>query len=150
MAITKLSQASALNPGADLWVIPNTQHSKLSHRIDWYLNFQFLKNELYSPKTTAAILTNILNECEIEPPNSKRKKNDGLLIGSEKLLPNRWVVQFPYTNNLENWCKKIIHTWEGLGKPTLRIFLPTGLSAGEFQSIWDQTQSFNDFTVVVD
>jgi hypothetical protein len=150
MAITILSQASSLNPGADLWIIPDETSSKFSQKIDWYMNFQFLKNQLHTKRSINNELRFILNECELSPITSAEAKHPGLLVSSSELLPNRWILQIPYSQNTESWCQFIIQIWQGLKQPTLRIFLPTGLSTGDFQRIWGQIQSFNDFSIVVD
>lgn len=150
MALTVLSQANSLNPGADLWIIPTLENSKSAQRLDWYMNFQITRSSLHQAPDLSADLKQILQNCRLPVANYKGEAQEKLMFDSSNLLPNRWLVMVSDSSNFQDWTEQISHIWTNLRKPTLRVFLPTGLSSGDFQKIWKQTQSFDDFSVVVD
>lgn len=153
MPIATLSQASCMNTGADLWVLPPLRQSKAAQKLDWYLNFQFSRSSLHQSAEIQSPMKKLLEKTGLPLQfwsKSDKKDSTQLLISSSKLLPNRWAVQIENPDDLESWCKAISQVWSGLNSPSLRVFLPTGLSAGDFQKVWKQTQSFDDFTIVLD
>ena len=147
--MTLLSANNSTNAGADLWVIPDFEHSRIAAKLDWYLNFQLTRSMNRTPKLLGEELLSLLRKCNL-PEIHYNKATGKLLIHSSQLLPNRWVVQLSQTKGLEEWCQSIHASWLGLRKPSLRVFLPTGLSSGEFQKAWKQLESFDDFSAVVD
>ena len=149
MSLTILTQASSLNPGADLWVIPALPVSRSAQKIDWHLNLQLSKSTLHQTKSLDNKLKSILNKCEL-PESRFTQSPDRLLVSTALLLPNRWVLQLSGSSEFPKWCGSIAEVWTSLRKPTLRVFLPTGLSAASFQKSWKEKYSFDDFSVVVD
>jgi hypothetical protein len=150
MPITNLSHASLLNPGADLWVTPELECSKLTQRLDWLVNLQLTRAALHVPVQISEQIKSISAQCDLDSPNFRTEKNSSLLISTSHLLPNRWIVQIPESKDLKQWCTKISITWESLNKPSLRIFLPSGISTGDFTASWKELQSFDDFTLIAD
>jgi hypothetical protein len=148
--MTVLTHASSTNSGADLWVLPDIKKSRQFATMDWYLNFQMTRATGRTVQELPAELSNILQKCELPKKDFHYKANDRLLIGSSALLPNRWVLQLSFKDDLSNWCSQISEIWTQLRKPSFRVFLPTGLSAGDFQTTWKQIHSFDDFSIVVD
>lgn len=149
MPVTVLSQASSYNPGSDLWIVPEIDNSRATQKLDWYLNFQLNKFLRHPSALMSTKLYDVLEKCEI-PVEHYQTKAPRYMIGSEKLLPNRWVLSLGGSSDFSTWVEEISKIWTELGKPSLRVFLPTGLSAGEFRSLWSRIQTFDDFTVVVD
>jgi hypothetical protein len=150
MPVTVLSQASAFNPGAELWILPDLEKSPWTAKLDWYLNFQISKASRHQdPK-----LSNFLREVEKETEQAAVTKiqipEAPLMIVSEEHLPNKWVVILPHAENFEAWVEKISSVWTGLQRPGLRIFLPPGQNAGQLQKFWQKHQDFQEFTVVLD
>ncbi len=148
--MTLLTQSSSTNFGADLWIIPKFENSRAASRLDWYLNFQLTRSTAKIPKVLNEELTSLLKNCGLTEAHYHQGTSGKLLISSSQLLPNRWVVQLENSENLNDWCSRIAEIWAGLRKPTLRVFLPTGLSSGDFLTTWKQSQSFDDFSIVVD
>lgn len=145
-----LSKASALNPGHELWVSPDDLNSKWSQRLDWYLNFQIAKARAHRAATRQAPLEEILNEIEWTPETFAVAANEPLLISCAGLLTSRWVALVPQADDLTAWIQKVERLWRGLGRPPLRVFLPTGLQAGTFSEEWKRHVGTDDLSVVLD
>ena len=150
MALSVLSQASALNPGSDLWIVPDAGNSRWSVKIDWYLNFQICKAERHVSRALPEFVSDVLSETGLEKPALKYSPQAPLLIPSENLLPNKWVAVLPLHKNYTQWVSDIARTWASLHNPTLRVFLPPGQNAGSFNELWQSHHKFEDFTVVLD
>ena len=148
--MTLLTQNSSTNIGADLWIIPELEKSHSASKLDWYLNFQLTRSTAKVSKSLSEDLVLLLRKCGLPESHYNQDTRGKLLINSSQLLPNRWVVQLENSADLHSWCDQIGEIWTGLRKPTLRVFLPTGLTSGEFLSAWKQSQSFDDFSLVVD
>jgi hypothetical protein len=150
MALSVLSQAGALNPGSDLWVVPQLGKSQWTAKLDWYLNFQLCKSSRHVSPQVPVYLNEVIKEAELEKFYRPVVKTAPLMIASEPLLPNKWVVVVPWDDNLNSWTESIFQVWTGLNQPTMRIFLPPGQSTGTLQQSWVKHHSFQDFTVVLD
>jgi hypothetical protein len=150
MSTHVLSRASALNPGADLWIVAHLELSHWTAELDWYLNFQLCKASRHQSAKTMGFLNEVTQMTELDKFELPSLNNAPLMIPSEMLLPNKWVVVMPGTTNFESWIKDIFKVWSDLNRPSLRVFLPPGLSSGAFQQAWIQHISVQDFTVVLD
>ncbi|MEK2687972.1 hypothetical protein [Bdellovibrio sp. GT3] len=150
MALNVLSQAGALNPGSDLWVVPQLGKSQWTGKLDWYLNFQLCKSSRHNSANVPVFLNEVIKETEMQKFYRPVANSAPMMIATESLLPNRWVVVVPWDDNLGSWCESISQVWSGLQQPTLRVFLPPGQSTGNFQQAWSKLQSFQDLTVVLD
>jgi len=139
-----------MNSGADLWVIPNIEKSKSAQKLDWYMNFQISRAKEHKTSELSSEMKKILAKCGTSEIQIKKNNSNTIMFDSSHLLPNRWLVVVPENKQSTNWIDQIAQIWVDLRKPTLRVFLPTGLSSGEFQKIWRENQTFDDFTVVVD
>ncbi|KHD89435.1 MAG: hypothetical protein OM95_03470 [Bdellovibrio sp. ArHS] len=148
MALSVLSQASAFNPGAELWIVPDLEKSQWTARLDWYLNFQVSKASRHVSPALPSYLQEVLTETEL--PQFAVKTTQPLMISSEELLPNKWVVIIPWQDDLNTWITQGFEIWHKLKEPSLRLFLPPGQSAGRVQQEWQTHHSFEDFTVVLD
>lgn len=144
-----ISQASALNPGADLWIVPDLNHSKWTSKIDWYLNFQIVKATRRESPRISPFLNEVLENTGLSVPNFKTELAP-LLIQSQSLLPNKWVLVVDYTNDMQSWVTQIAKVWEDLQRPSLRIFLPSGQSASPLSESWFESLDFQEVTVVLD
>jgi hypothetical protein len=150
MPLMTLNQANSLNPGADLWIVPELTQSKGAHKLDWYLNFQLTRATFHKTKDLSAEMKSILVKCDLTEQHFQQKQQPRLMVDSSHLLPNRWLVQVYSAKDFTAWVATIAEIWSGLRKPSMRIFLPTGLSSGEFQKLWHKHHSFDDFSIVVD
>ena len=150
MSVSVLSQASALNPGSDLWIVPDLERSRWTAKLDWYLNFQICKASRHHSPKLPEFVGHVLRETEQGFPNVSLTADSPLMISSSDLLPNKWVLVVPWTENMSAWTEKVVKTWRDLKEPSLRIFLPPGQSAGSLQQQWQMHQASQEFTVVLD
>lgn len=150
MSIGVLSQASAFNPGSDLWIAPDLEKSPWTAKLDWYLNFQICKASRHRRRELSQYLTEVLNETEMTSSTVISSTEQPLMIASEKLLPNKWVVLVPWDDDMTQWTQEIFKVWKNLNEPTLRIFMPPGQSTGGLQMAWQSLHPSQDFTVVLD
>lgn len=150
MALSVLSQASALNPGSDLWIVPDLEKSQWTAKLDWYLNFQICKASRHVSAEIPSFVTEVVNETGLQKPVVPQAKVDALMIASGNLLPNKWVVVLPWNEDLSLWTSHIFEIWKKLQEPTLRVFLPPGQSTGSLQVVWQTHHTFEEFTVVLD
>lgn len=150
MAISVLSQASALNPGSDLWIVPDLEKSQWTAKLDWYLNFQICKASRHHTHSLPAYLKEVLVETELEKKSLRTKDTAPLMIASSELLPNKWVVILPWQGDLSAWTSQVFEIWQKLKEPTMRVFLPPGQSTGNLQLAWKTHHEVQDFTVVLD
>ena len=145
MALNEISQASSLNPGADLWVVPERQNSKLARKIDWYLNFQITRSAQHETKILPPQVSEILKKSGLEDldwveQNASTKK-ESLLILSAAAFPNRWVMVVRESKNFEKWIENIYERWLKMSSPSLRVFLPIGVSGTQFENAWRKARN---------
>lgn len=147
---TLLNSASALKPGNDLWIVPDKKNSKWSKKLDWYLNFQMLKHERNKSPDLDPELANILKASGLPEFQTNLKSDSPLMISAPNLLPSKWFIVIPYSENTKDWVEKIQTTWKGLNHPSFRIFLPQGVQVHEFQQQWEKKNEFQDYSCVLD
>lgn len=150
MALSVLSQASAFNPGSDLWIMPDLEMSPWTAKLDWYLNFQICKASRHQTKETPAPINSIIEETGLPREDVSAGSRGSLMIASAHLLPNKWVVILPWNEDLGKWTQEIHKIWANLKEPSLRVFLPPQQSASNLQLAWQKHQSSEEFTVVLD
>lgn len=150
MTFSVLSQASAFNPGSDLWIMPDLETSNWTAKLDWYLNFQICKSSRHVAPKLPAFLKDVISETGLEKKFIAPDPKAPLMIASEELLPNKWVVIIPWDNDIVQWSTKSFEIWQKLNEPSIRVFLPPGQSTGNLESTWHSRESFQDFTVVLD
>lgn len=150
MALSVLSQASAFNPGSDLWVMPDLEKSNWTAKLDWYLNFQICKSSRHVSPKLPLFIKEVIAETGLEKNFIPSSPKQPLMISSAELLPNKWVVIIPWDKDMAQWSSQSYEIWQKLGEPSLRIFLPPGQNTGGLQSAWHSRESFQDFTVVLD
>lgn len=150
MALSVLSQASAFNPGSDLWIMPDLEKSNWTAKLDWYLNFQICKSSRHVSPNVPTFLKEVISETGLDKKIIPSNPKFPLMIASENLLPNKWVVMIPWDNDIAQWASQSFEIWQKLKEPSIRVFLPPGQNAGSLQSTWHSRESFQDFTVVLD
>lgn len=119
---------SALTSGCDLWLAPDTRHSKWTERLDWYLGFQIRRAIDRVSSRASAKLEQIMRENEIEVENNSVAADAPLLISSSHYLPNTSVVILEFHASLETWLGECQSVWHSLGRPSVRVFLPDSVS----------------------
>lgn len=150
MALIVLSINQAFNPGAELWVVPDFDHSQIATKLDWYNGFLAGKMSRKGPKKMASDLVDILNETELPQFEYHIQTQDSILVPTQSKFPNRWTAFIPYNGDLDNWCIRINKLYLNLKNPTLRIFLPTDLSLSAFTETWRSISSIEDLSIVLE
>ena len=150
MSSSTLSQASRFNPCADLWLVPPIEQSHHTLQIDWYLNFQISQAQHKTQMQPSEELKLILQQTELGLASQISFSPRTLMISAINCLPCRWVVVVDNSKDLKSWTKDLFSTWQKLGSPSLRIFLPPQASMNDLFSHWRDLSSFEDFTVVLD
>lgn len=150
MAIQFLSQASAFNSGADLWVTAEKIDSTFGPLMDWYLNFQIAKSTIHQTAVRSQVIEKILLDSELPTPQIKTAPTQSLMICAENLVPAKWIIIFPRKQDLTLWCQEIYDRWKGLNFPSIRIFLPTGTTPAEFEKVWLAVGGTDQISVVAD
>lgn len=146
-----LSQASALNPGCDLWVAADAAHSRWTLRLDWCLGFQILRSQRHRREKPAASLLETVNLADLGWVETPVSSGAPLLIAAHPSLPARWVAAVPIDDgDLASWTARIHELWKGLGRPSLKVFLPTGLAAGSFTEEWKRLAEGAELSLVLD
>lgn len=148
MTIQELSQAGALTAGADLWFVPALNQSHWTNHIDWYLNFQFVKAKLHQRKELSPHLKELSEDWEFPLEEIDLSMNRDLLISSRKLLPNQFTVQVEYDGNLNTWIERLLSIWKSLKRPSLRVFLPEGVSRSDFEKATEGIEDPEHITVI--
>jgi hypothetical protein len=150
LGIAILDLATAFNPGADLWCSADLASSLSSHRLDWYLNFQIAKSQNHKPPAFEQPLEEVLTQTLVSSFTKPLNDYDALLIPSASFVPARWVLILDYNKSLSNWVRKIHQHWSLLNFPSLRVFLPSGVSITDFSNIWSSLEDKNEISVVTD
>ena len=148
MPIRTLSSHTALVPGADLWIISDLHSSDWTQRLDWYLNFQITKAKSHQTPGLSDEQIDSLKEWELPIYEKGLRQNDvPLMISTEELLPNRQTVILPYNGDITAWLSEAEEIWKSLKKPSVRFFLPDGISKAETVRQW-QIPETADISVV--
>lgn len=118
-------------------MIGDLDRSKWARKIDWYLNFQLTRAEPHQPVSISSELNQILEEWEVEaPPRIELPHSAPLMVASASLLPNTTTVQVPLNEKTEAWVLSCHRIWTDLGRPSLRVFLPSSVSEAAFEKHW--------------
>lgn len=132
----------ALLAGADLWVVADLAHSSWARKIDWYLNFQILRSETHRPARPSPELEQVLAQADLTyhdlaPVETVDSPSSPLLVASSDRLPNHAVLVLPFdVRKARDWVVKIHEKWSRLDEPSLRVYLPAGMTEAEFASHW--------------
>lgn len=116
-----LSSVQALQPGAEIWILPTPHESPWSARIDWYLNFQLSRGLKNQSAHRSPVLEKLLDEIKWALPADVQIKHAPLLIATMGRLPAEWIL-VP-----ERWdqADKIFEPTLGLKRQHLRVFAPS-------------------------
>lgn len=142
-----LPEANALNPGANLWILPDSKASNWTLKINWYSNFQFLKASKKKNLKMSADLKKLIDDYHCDQISIKTDKTAPLMVATNSFLPNNQTVLIPYTDEPRSWAIKCHYIWKKLGSPSLRLFLPKQISASSLNSLWPQQDPLNEETL---
>lgn len=149
MPILPLNQLSALSAGADLWICPDLDHSKWTHEIDWSINHQIRKSEHHKMQVLGPEIKGLLYENQMALLDVPASSQD-LMIATHMQLPNRWILITAWNGQLTKWCGHVVKQWERLQYPSLRLFLPHGVTTSEIARELQKLTDHQDLTVVLD
>lgn len=149
MSIKVLSQATALNPGHDLWAFPQMEKSKWAQNLDWYQNFAWTKAIEQKKKELSPELLRIIKEEEVKLPKLNLKKQPPLMVATSSYFPNQQNLQLPFSvEKRDQWVDELKAIWEQLLHPKMRIFLPKDISPEEFEAIWSDPKTHDKLSIV--
>lgn len=149
MPILSLNHLSALSAGADLWVCPDLQNSKWTQELDWHLNHQIRKGIRHKTPVLGPEIKGLLYENQL-PWTDVAIASQDLLLPTTLQLPNRWVLVIGWNGNLKKWLQQVVGQWDHLQKPTVRLFLPKGVSNSDAAREWQNLSDHQDLTLVLD
>jgi hypothetical protein len=147
--ILPVNKFTALSAGADLWIMPDRQNSHWTQEIDWYLNHIIQNSEKHPSQKMSQNVRGLLFENQIVL-NDITSPNSDVLIAAQHQLPTQWVIMKPWNGQLNKWLVQINEHWKSLKYPSLRLFLPTGISVSECSREWQKISEIQDFSVVLD
>ncbi|MDZ4661678.1 MAG: hypothetical protein SGJ18_08665 [Pseudomonadota bacterium] len=136
MPYTVLTRMTAFSSGADLWIVPDINHSQWSQKIDWEVGFQAARAKGYVPPETPLAIKEIATELKIKMEDFRQTKAAPLLLATENHLPNKMTVFIQVPKNKSQWVMAASEIWKQLNFPELRVFLPEGVDVDEFKSAW--------------
>lgn len=145
-----LSTASAFSSGHDLWVVSDRTHSRWALRLDWYLNFQMLQGERRKSHQLAEPVKALLEESGLPQPRTSITESAPLLISADGRLPARWVLFLPMDGASDEWVNRLASVWTKLQKPSMRVFLPTGVDGLPFTEEWKKHSSLENCALILD
>lgn len=149
MPILPLNHLSAFSAGADLWICPDIGNSKWTQELDWHLNHQILKGTRHKIPVLGPDMKGLLYENQMAWTDVVTPYDD-LLISTGLQLPNRAVMIVAWNGQLKKWCQHIVDQWSRMQYPSLRLFLPKGVSTSEVSREWQNLSDHQDLTVVLD
>ena len=150
-----LSQSTALLPGSDLWVLPQYEESSWTGTIDWMMNFIILKNIRHQKQELQTAMKQLLQETEFPPVETAADSHhaDMLLVLSEKLVPNRWVIHAPVSKGdpkaIKNWIKQILLSAKSLHALSVRVFIPKSIPQADLIPLFDQELKYMKYAVEI-
>lgn len=148
MNVQTVPNATALSPGKETWVLPSLNQSRWTQKVDWYLNFILTRAQQHEVKGFDSKLSHIVNDNELPLGPITVPDDAAFLLGSESRLPNKQTVVIPYADDIEKWIHKAHEVWSGLNQPSVRIFLPTELSADDFKNHWPKNTDETTIEIV--
>lgn len=150
MSVQHLDALTALSPGADLWIVADLVNSQWSRKIDWYLNFQLLRAEPRQRRELSAELRRVVDEWDYEVPQIEVPDPAPLMVASSDLLPNSQTVLIPVVQDKDSWVQACHKVWVGLGRPNVRIFLPSSVPSRQFEDRYARIWPSEDQTATVE
>jgi hypothetical protein len=130
----------ALSAGAEVWVVPEIEKSGWTKRVDWALGFQIAKAEPHNTVVLSEALKALMDEVEFDLRPVRVAKDAPMMFATEGRLPNRMTLRILVSDTDKEWVRQTKSVWEGLKRPSLRVFLPIGMSPAEFSKVWGDPQ----------
>jgi hypothetical protein len=148
MSFTVLTRMTAFSPGANLWIVPDINHSYWSQKIDWEVGFQAARAKGYSPPEAPTPIKEITSDLDVKLDDFRQDKTAPLLLASENFLPNKMTVFLHVKKDKSDWVVAASEIWKQLNFPELRVFLPEGIEVSEFKLAWPNPGFDREITLV--
>lgn len=131
-----LDQLTAFSPAADLWILPDLENSDWARKIDWYLNYQIQRSLPHRPAEFSKDLVEVIERSEFIAPTVIIDPEAPLMVSCADLVPAKQAVVVPAKTTEGDWVSTCHRVWVGLGRPSVRVFLPKKLGPSSFQKLW--------------
>ncbi len=133
--------------GQDLWIVSQKMPSSFFQKLDWLSNFQLSKSIRHESQKRGPALEEWIETTELSVPAQLDSSRSPLVLSFNDLLPCRWLIYLQF-ESLDSWTQQILPLWQGLGKPSLRMFLPEGEEPNALMNLWKPHDPIEEFTVV--
>ncbi len=151
-----LNQSTALLPGSDLWVVPQYEESVWTGTIDWMMNFIILKNIRHARKNLQPEMNKLIEQTEFPSPKAPLDSihSNILLILSDRLVPNRWVIHAPIEAKgdpklVQTWIKQILVAAKSLKAMSIRVFIPKSIPQTDLIPLFDRELKYMKYGVEI-
>lgn len=131
----RLQNANALSAGSDLWLLPDLANSAWAQKIDWHVNFQLSKARRHMFPRHSPEMISLIQTVQTEMYNFEISPSAPLLVSTQNLLPNRYLMMLPFHGPLLKWQEKAAKIWQDLDRPSLRIFFPDSVTQNVFSGL---------------
>lgn len=148
MAVQNLYKSKAFEPGSELWISPQADHSELTKDLNWYSNFLLSKMLKHKSPDLSENLIKRLQENHLEVLLKKVETKDTYLASTSKYFPNKMLLMKNYNENLQDWLKTCHESWIQLQKPSVRFFMPKDTTKDDFNKYWPDKSPANDISLV--
>ncbi|HVK62673.1 MAG TPA: hypothetical protein VM432_14035 [Bdellovibrionales bacterium] len=135
-----VDQLEAFSPSSQVWLVPDLEHSEWTKKIDWYLNYQIKRSTPHTPALFSKELEEVIARSEFESPTVRLDPQAPMMIACEKLVPAAQTVVVPFKTDAD-WISTCHRVWVGLARPSVRIFLPRGMTMAGFTKVWPKQDS---------
>ncbi len=144
MGLQILNRAQAFGPGSQLWFISSMSMSDgeaaqptpspLISKINWYLNFQLTRAYHHKGLPLSSELKAIISEHGLPDFHKPVDSPHPLMLVAHEQFQTQAIIDVPINKKKMEWPTQIHQIWSNLGKPSLRIFLPSDFPADEFST----------------
>jgi hypothetical protein len=148
LSLQTVFRAKGLGPGNDLWVVPEPDQSSDCRKIDWYLNFQITKALRFKPQPLPSEIAAVMTQNEWQDFYVPSKASRTIMIAADRFLPAKSVVLVPRGTSSMDWLNQTKSVWAALGRPSVRVFLPSDCDIDTAKSIWANQDPFEMITLV--
>ncbi|MES2857076.1 MAG: hypothetical protein V4692_14505 [Bdellovibrionota bacterium] len=145
-----LDQLTAFTPDAQIWMIPDLENSAWTKKIDWYLNYQIQRSLPHRPASFSKDLADVIEKSEFDAPTLRLDPESPLMIACETLLPAKQAIVVPLKASEADWVSTCHRVWVGMGRPSVRIFLPKRITTQSFAKLWPKQDLDGSVEVLAD
>lgn len=112
------------------------------------MNFQLNQRHRHPMAELSEKVENMIDELGLVHYAFNVKNTAPILVGSSGHLPNKKTIQLPQNADSQDWLMRAHKTWESLGRPSMRIFLPRTMSYDEALIFWEPVSQGSTISLV--